>query len=143
MCLKNHPYSVPFISGKQKKIGFKVDFFCKTVVKAKRCDYHICSFNEFLQSLFDGRREGDEVPLSGVVAESMMLSGNSFYRYQIKDRSTHTITKYMNDEKSHKAFNELSIRIEYGFERFLSGGVEKFCISSKFKEVYMDTDSLY
>ena len=35
----------------------------------------------------------------------MKLLGNSFYGYQIMDRSRHTETKYMNDEKTHKAVN--------------------------------------
>ena len=56
--------------------------------------------------MVDARREGDENPLSGVVAETMKLLGNSSYGYQIMDRSRHTITKYLNDEKTHKAINE-------------------------------------
>ena len=64
-------------------------------------------FNIFVQSVVDARREGDENPLSGVVAETMKLLGNSSYGYQIMDRSSrHTITKYLNDEKTHKAINE-------------------------------------
>ena len=50
-------------------------------------------FNNFVQSVVDARREGDENPLSGVVAEKMKLLGNSSYGYQIMDRSRHTITK--------------------------------------------------
>ena len=56
--------------------------------------------------MVDARREIDENPLSGVVAETMKLLGNSSYGYQIMDRSSHTITKYLNDEKTHKAINE-------------------------------------
>ena len=56
--------------------------------------------------MVDARREGDENRLSGVVAETMKLLGNSSYEYQIMDRSRHTITKYLNDEKTHKAINE-------------------------------------
>ena len=56
--------------------------------------------------MVDARREGDENPLSGIVAETMKLSGNSSYGYQIMDRSKHTITKYLNDEKTHKAIKE-------------------------------------
>ena len=63
-------------------------------------------FNNFVQSVVDARREGDENPLSGVVAETMKLLGNSSNGYQIRDRSRHTITKYLNDEKTHKATNE-------------------------------------
>ena len=56
--------------------------------------------------MVDARREGDENPLSVVVAETMKLLGNSLYGYQIMDRSRHTITKYLNDVKTHKAINE-------------------------------------
>ena len=63
-------------------------------------------FNNFVQSVIDARREGDENALSGVVAETMKLLGNSSYGYQIMDRSIHTITKYLNDEKTHRAINE-------------------------------------
>ena len=62
--------------------------------------------NNFVQSVVDARREGDEKPLSGVAAETVKLLGNSSYGYQIMDRSRHTITKYLNDEKTHKAINE-------------------------------------
>ena len=53
----------------------------------------------FVQSVVNARREEDENPLSGVVAETMKILGNSSYGYQIMDRSRHTITKYLNDEK--------------------------------------------
>ena len=43
---------------------------------------------------------------SGVVAETMKLLGNSSHGYQIMDESRHTITKYLNDENTHKAINE-------------------------------------
>ena len=35
----------------------------------------------------------------------MKLLGNSFYGYQLMDRSKHTMTKYLGDEKTHKAIN--------------------------------------
>ena len=63
-------------------------------------------FNKFVQSVVDARREEDENPLSGIVAETMKLLGNSSYGYQITDRSRHTITKYLNDEKTSKAVFE-------------------------------------
>ena len=63
-------------------------------------------FNSFFQSVVDERREGDENPLSGVVAETMKLLGNSSYGYQIINRSRHTITEYLMIEKTHKAINE-------------------------------------
>ena len=36
-------------------------------------------FKNFVQSVVDARREGDENPYSGVVAETMKLLGNSSY----------------------------------------------------------------
>ena len=62
-------------------------------------------FNSFVQSLVDARRAGDENPLSGVVAETMKLLESSSYCYQTIDRSKHTMTKYLGDEKTHKAIN--------------------------------------
>ena len=63
-------------------------------------------FNKFVQTVVYPRREGDENPFCDVVAETNKLLGNSTYGYQIMDRSRHTITKYFNDEKTHKAINE-------------------------------------
>ena len=63
-------------------------------------------FKQFVQSVDDARREGDENPHAGVVAETMKLLGNSSYVYQFMDRSRHTITKYLGDEKTQKAINE-------------------------------------
>ena len=56
-------------------------------------------FNNFVQSVVDTRRAGDENPLSGVVAETMKLLGNSSYGYQIMDRSKHTMTKNILETK--------------------------------------------
>ena len=62
-------------------------------------------FNKFEQSAVDARRERDENPNFSVVAETMKLLANSSYGYQFKDRSRHTVTKYLNDEKTHGAVN--------------------------------------
>ena len=53
-------------------------------------------FIDFVQSVVE----------SGVVAETLGFLGNSSYGYQIMDRSRHTITKYLYDQKTHKAINE-------------------------------------
>ena len=63
------------------------------------------SFGNFVQSAVDARRQGDENPNSSVVAETMKLLANSSYGYQIMDRSRHTVTKYLSDEKTHSAIN--------------------------------------
>ena len=62
-------------------------------------------FNSFVQSTVDARRQGDENPNSSVVAETMKLLANSSYGYQFMDRSRHTVTKYLSDEKTHAAIN--------------------------------------
>ena len=62
-------------------------------------------FNSFVQVAVDARRKGDENPNSRVVAETMKLLSNSFYGYQIMDRSRNTVTKYLSDEKTHAAIN--------------------------------------
>ena len=62
-------------------------------------------FSSFVQSAVKARRQGDENPNSSVVAETMKFLANSSYGYQIMDRSRHTVTKYLNDEKNHSAIN--------------------------------------
>ena len=62
-------------------------------------------FKNIVQSAVNARREGDENPNSSVVAETMKLLANSSYGYQILDRSRHTVTKCLNDEKTHGAIN--------------------------------------
>ena len=62
-------------------------------------------FNKFVQSAVDARPEEDENPNSSVVAETMKLRANSFYGYKNMDRSRHTVTKYLNDEKTHGPIN--------------------------------------
>ena len=62
-------------------------------------------FNKLVQSAVDARREGDENPNSSVVAETMKVLANSSYGYQIMDRSRHTVTKNLSDEKTHGAIN--------------------------------------
>ena len=130
-------------------------------------------FLNFVQSVIDARREGDENPLSGVVAETAKLLGNSSYGYQITDRSRHTITKYPNDEKTRKAINEPLFkrlnRVENDLYevKLLKSTIEhrepiivgffilqyaklrmlelyyNFCDVNEFEELEMDTDSIY
>ena len=60
-------------------------------------------FNRFVHSTVNARRQGDENTNSSVVAETMKFLANSSYGYRIMDRSRHTVTKYLNDEKTHIA----------------------------------------
>ena len=62
-------------------------------------------FSSFVQSAVKARRQGAENPNSSVVAETMKPLANSSYWYQIMDCSRHTVTKYLNDEKTHSAIN--------------------------------------
>ena len=62
-------------------------------------------FNRFVQAAMDARRKNDENLNSSVVAETMKLLTNSSYGYHIMDRSQHTVTKYLTDEKTHAAIN--------------------------------------
>ena len=71
-------------------------------------------FNSFVQSAVNTRRQGNENPNSSVVAETRKLLANSFYGYQIMDRSRHTVTKYLRDEKTHAAINsKLFKKLDY------------------------------
>ena len=58
--------------------------------------------NSFVQSAVDARRQSDEKPNSSVIAETTEFPANSSYVYQILDRSRHTVTKYLSDEKTHQ-----------------------------------------
>ena len=62
-------------------------------------------FNSFVQAAGDARRKSDENPKSSVLAETVILSANSSYGYQIMDQSRHTVTKYLSDEKTPAAVN--------------------------------------
>ena len=62
-------------------------------------------FNSFVQSAVDATRQRDNKPNSRVVAETMKLPSNSSFGYQIMLRSRHTLTKNLNDEKTHAALN--------------------------------------
>ena len=62
-------------------------------------------FNNFVHSAVNARREGDPNPNSSVVVETMKLLANSSYGYQFVDRSRHTVTKNLNDEKTHGAIS--------------------------------------
>ena len=82
----------------------KLGLGCKKIHRFVQYTPRKC-FNSFVPSAVDARREGDETPNSSVVAETMKLPANSSYGYQITDRSRHTVTKYLNDEKTHSAIN--------------------------------------
>ena len=68
-----------------------------------RVIYSIKCFNKIVLSAVNARREGDENPNSSVVAETVKLLANSSYGYQILDRSRHTVTKHLSEEKTHGA----------------------------------------
>ena len=82
----------------------KLSLVCKKIHRFVQYTPRKC-FNNFVQSAVDARRQGDDNPNSSVVAETMKLLANSSYVYQIMDRSRHTVTKYLTDEKTHSAIN--------------------------------------
>ena len=82
----------------------KLGLVCKKIHRFVQYTPKNC-FNNFVQSAVDARRQGDENPNSSVVAETMKLLANSSYGYRIMDRSRHTVTKYLSDEKTHSAIN--------------------------------------
>ena len=82
----------------------KLGLVCKKIHRFDQYAPRKC-FNNFVQSAMDARRHGDENSTSSVVTETMKLLANSSYGYQIMDRSRHTVTKYLSDEKTHSAIN--------------------------------------
>ena len=82
----------------------KLGLVCKKVHRFVEYTPRKC-FNHFVQSAVDARRQGDENPISTVVADTMKLLANSSYGYQIMDRSRHTVTKYLNVEETHSAIS--------------------------------------
>ena len=82
---------------------FKLGLVCKKIHRFVQYTPRKC-FN-FVQPAVDAHREGDENPNSNVVAETKKLLANSSYGFQIMDRSRHTVTKYLTDEKTHSAIN--------------------------------------
>ena len=53
----------------------------------------------------NARRKSVEKPISSVVALTRKLLAKRSYRYQIMDRSQHTIKKYLIDKKTHATVN--------------------------------------
>ena len=66
-----------------------------------------------MQSALDARKQGDENPNSSVVEETMKLLANSSYGYQIMDRSRHTVTKHLSDEKTHAINSKLFKKLDH------------------------------
>ena len=82
----------------------KLGLVCKKIHRFVQRTPRKC-FDNFVQSAVDARRQGDEIVNSSVVAGTLKLLANSSYGYQIMDRSRHTVTKYLTDEKTHSANN--------------------------------------
>ena len=71
-------------------------------------------FNSFVQAAVDAWKKKDENLNSSVVAETLKLLPNSSYGYQFMDRSRHTKTKCLSDEKTHVAKkNKLFKRLDH------------------------------
>ena len=87
----------------------QLGLFCQKIHRFVQYTPRKC-FDNFVQSAVDARRQGDENPNSSVVAETMKLLANSSCGYQIMDRSRHTVTKYLTDEKTHSAINSKMLK---------------------------------
>ena len=83
---------------------FKRGLVCEKIHRFVQYTPRKC-FDNLVQSAVDARQQGDENPISGVVAETIKLLASSSYCYQIVDRKRHTVTKYLTDGKTHSAIN--------------------------------------
>ena len=97
--LKNGTFITPLLL-----FYLKLGLVCKNIHRFVQYTPRKC-FNKFVQSAVVARRQGDQNHKSSVVAETMRLLANSSYGYQIMERSRHTVTKYLPDEKTHSAIN--------------------------------------
>ena len=88
----------------------KLGLVCKKIHRFVQYTPRKCC-NNFVQSALDASRQGDENPISSVVAETMKVLANSSYGYQIMDRSRHTVTKYLTDGIIHSAINSKMFKL--------------------------------
>ena len=79
--------------------SFSQKFIASLSTPWKKC------FNNFAQSSVGARRQSDENPNSSAVAKKRELRANSSYDYQIMDRFRYTVTKVLNDGKTHCAMS--------------------------------------
>ena len=82
----------------------KLGLVCRKIHRFVQYSPRKC-FNNFVQFTMDSRRQRDRNPNSSLVAETMKPLANSFYWYQVMDRSRHTVTKYLTNEKTQSAIN--------------------------------------
>ena len=61
--------------------------------------------NKIVQSGVSAHCQEEQNSNPSFVVENLMLLGNSSYDRQIKDRSRHSVTRYMNNEKIHSVLN--------------------------------------
>ena len=88
-------------------------------------------FDNFVESAVNACCQGDEIPNSGVNAETVKLLKSSSYGYQIMDRSLPSVTKNQNEEKKtccdqKKVFKRLYYIDDQFFElRLVKSGIEQ------------------
>ena len=68
-------------------------------------------FNNVVQFAVNAHRQGDENSKRSVVAETMKLLAISSYGYQIMDRGRHSVTMFINVEKTHAAISKKMVKI--------------------------------
>ena len=97
--LKNGTIITPFLL-----YYFHLGLECTKIHQFVHYTPNKCSIS-FVQSALKARRQGAKNPKSNLVAETMKFLANSSYGYQIMDRSRHTATQCLNDEKTHSQCN--------------------------------------
>ena len=75
----------------------------KKPILLSRIRRSVSSVFSFVQSAVDAKRQGYENPNCSVVAEATKLFRNRSTGYQNMDRTLHTVTKYLSDEKTYVA----------------------------------------
>ena len=94
---------------KRNTHGYCADALCGS----SHCCYQIHRFceytpnrceNNFDESAADARKQGDMKPFFSVVAGTTNLMANFFFHYKLLDHCRHTVTKHLNDGKTHCAF---------------------------------------
>ena len=84
MLISSYKLKIGIVTTPLLKFYLKLGLLCIKIHRFIEYTPQKC-FNGFVQSFVDARREGDENPDSGVIAETMKLHGNSTYGYPIMD----------------------------------------------------------
>ena len=95
MTKRNSEYSTAIVLSASGTCCYKKTPFC--------CLHSKKRFQPLCTGSSERKKKGAEIPISGVVAETMKRLANSSYGCQIMNRSRHTVTKYLSDKKTQAA----------------------------------------